>query len=99
MSELLKVNKFSAEVSPKGEPKLFLMVHPYEVYPEVIARAYTELDFIDYLAKSPEIIEDLQLDYEEPTLSKEDVRGRIKRILHIREISVVDLTEGDEPHS
>lgn len=98
MSELLKVNKFSAEVSPKGEPKLFLMVHPYEVYPEVIARAYTELDFIDYLAKSPEIIEDLQLDYG-TILSKEDARAKIKHILHIREVSVIDLTEGDEPHS
>lgn len=98
MSELLKVNKFSDKVSPKGELKLFLMVHPYKAYPEVIARAYTELDFIDYLATLPEIIEDLQLDYE-PTLSKEDVRGKIKHILHIREVSVIDLTEGDEPHS
>ena len=81
MSELAKVNKFSDKVSPKGEPKLFL------VYPgNRLVRAYTEEEVKDYMYKSYDHGRGILLEM-------------LSRHLEITEVEIIDITEGDEPHS
>lgn len=85
MSELEKVNKFSNKVSPKGEPKLFI-TSPFGL----LVKAFTEEEVKDY------VIVYVRGQYEIP---EDELRSLLEDTLQISEAKVVDLKEGDEPHS